>query len=308
MSILLSLVIPTNGVVEWLNPVLNSIYNQDIDEKLFEVIVTDNGNNKEFESFMDDYASKHTNFIYKKTNAKLFLNQIEAFKLANGEFIKFINHRTKLKKGTLRYFLSFVENNLEKKPITFFLNGASKINKKNDSYSFNSYVYNLKNYSSWSGGISCWKTDLEKILNLFNDKNTLFPHTIFCFYYEQNRTYLIENDNIFENINPDETKKGKYNLFYAFCVEYINIILELYDNGLIENRTKDYVLEENKDFVANLFFDYIVLRKPCSYDLKDYKNYINYYYSMIDIYKLQLICFFKRIKTKFKNIRSVRSE
>ena len=45
---LLSLCIPTNGISEWVFPVLDSIYNQKVDDSLFEVIVTDNGNNEQF--------------------------------------------------------------------------------------------------------------------------------------------------------------------------------------------------------------------------------------------------------------------
>lgn len=41
---LLSICIPTNGIVEWVIPVLKSIYSQKADNSLFEVVVTDNGN------------------------------------------------------------------------------------------------------------------------------------------------------------------------------------------------------------------------------------------------------------------------
>ena len=48
----LSLCIPTNGVIEWVSPVLNSIYDEKNPIGEFEVIVTDNGNNEEFYEFM----------------------------------------------------------------------------------------------------------------------------------------------------------------------------------------------------------------------------------------------------------------
>ena len=38
---LLSLCIATNGVSEWVFPVLDSIYSQEVDQSLYEVVVTD---------------------------------------------------------------------------------------------------------------------------------------------------------------------------------------------------------------------------------------------------------------------------
>ena len=57
---LLSLCMPTNGISEWVFPSLDSIYNSSVDESLFEVIVTDNGNNVDdlitwaYNEFADD--------------------------------------------------------------------------------------------------------------------------------------------------------------------------------------------------------------------------------------------------------------
>lgn len=298
MKALLSLVIPTNGVIEWVSGVLDSIYIQNVDEQLFEVVVTDNGEDNEFYNYMMDYVNKHSNLIYKRTNAKLFYNQIEGIKLASGEFIKFVNHRSRLEYGSINYLLNFIEDNKEEKPITFFLNDSTKIKKQHTFYNFDGYVYNLKNYSSWSGGISCWKKDLEKIIKTLNNKESLFPHTIFCLFYEHDRNYMINNKKIFSEIDSSTEKKGKYNLFYAFCVEYVDIINGLYNNGKINKNTKKYVLQQNKFFVARLYFEYIVLKKKCSYDLKEYKKYITYSYHLVEIYALQVIYFFKAIKNK----------
>ena len=44
----LSLCIPTNGIVEWVFPALDSIYAEGVDNERFEVIVTDNGKNEDF--------------------------------------------------------------------------------------------------------------------------------------------------------------------------------------------------------------------------------------------------------------------
>ena len=96
-SPLLSLCIPTNGILELIFPVLESIYSQnDVDSSLFEVVVMDNGDNREFKIKIKDYAKQHKNLVYKETELKGFLSESECYKAASGTFIKFINHRTKL--------------------------------------------------------------------------------------------------------------------------------------------------------------------------------------------------------------------
>lgn len=73
---------PTNGVIEWVFPVLDSIFGQGVDDNLFEVVVTDNGDNEKFKMMMKQYVQKHSNIVYAETNALPFLNEIESYKRA----------------------------------------------------------------------------------------------------------------------------------------------------------------------------------------------------------------------------------
>ena len=106
---IVSLCIPTNGVIEWVFPVLESISKQGVDSELFEVVVTDNGNNIMFKNKMKEYVRLHNNIIYEETNALPFLNEIESYKKASGELIKFVNHRTLLSAGALKRMIDYAE-------------------------------------------------------------------------------------------------------------------------------------------------------------------------------------------------------
>ena len=110
---LLTLCISTDGSLEWVRSVLQSI-EQHIEEgeNRFEVVVTDNGNNAAFVEFMKAYVLEHQYVRYKKTNVQGFLNLCEAFRMAEGVFVKFINHRMPLKKGTLAYYIGFVKKHI----------------------------------------------------------------------------------------------------------------------------------------------------------------------------------------------------
>lgn len=64
---LISLCMPTNGVIDWAFPVLESIYNQKVNNELFEIVITDNGNNAEFKKAIREYMSSHANIVYAET-------------------------------------------------------------------------------------------------------------------------------------------------------------------------------------------------------------------------------------------------
>lgn len=55
---ILSLCMPTNGVVEWVFPVLDSIFEQGCNSSDFEVVITDNGDNIEFKEKIKEYACR----------------------------------------------------------------------------------------------------------------------------------------------------------------------------------------------------------------------------------------------------------
>lgn len=272
-EIQLSLCIPTNGILEWVKPVLDSIYSEEKPIAKFEVIVTDNGNNEKFYEFMKDYSKAYDNLIYRKTNAVQFNNQIEAFKLASGKLIKFINHRKVLLPGSLNYLLEFVEKYQSSKPFVYFLEGDNAGVYEN----FDSFVSGLSYFSSYSGGIAMWRDDFKKI-DLNKPFNILFPHTDMLFSARKKNQYIIDGHRITKDLPTDETKKGKYNLFFAFAVEYPSIILELYRNGDITYTTLKKVKEDNYGFLCMLYLNYIILKKPCSYDLQNYKENLRIYY------------------------------
>lgn len=295
---LLSLCIPTNGVAEWVFPVLDSIYEQECDENLFEVIVTDNGDNSEFEEGISSYVVQHCNLVYRKTTAVQFLNQIEAFRLAEGMLIKFVNHRTRLIKHSLDYLLTFVKKNKEEKPVVFFLNGNKKCSRVvTKCTDFDQFVRELSYWSSWSGGIACWKEHFNEILNK-EEFNELFPHTDILFSERNRNKYIVDNTVLMEEMPVGTISKGRYNLFYAFSVEYILLIVNLLKDKSISLETFKQIKDENGKFLANLFCEYIIRKKECSYELDNYINFLDVFYSYHVIKKRAVKELFKRIYRK----------
>lgn len=278
-EILLSLCIPTNGISELVFPVLESIFTQeDVDDNEYEVVVMDNGTNDNFKKQMHNLEIKHSNLIYKETSLNGFLNEPECYRAAKGTFIKFINHRTKLLPGSLKYFISFVKNNMFQKPVVYFGNDEIRNITGIQHYpNFDLFVRNLSYWSSWSTGMGIWKEDFNHIKNK-TSFNELFPHSTILFYEREKNDYIIDNSKLLYEVNVGHANKGKYDLFRAFSVEYISILSDLYRENSI---TLDTLLKIKKDtayFIANLYFSFVIRKKPCSYDTTNLKA-IEVFYS-----------------------------
>ncbi len=277
-EVLLSICIPTNGVIEWVFPVLDSIYSQNVNSSLFEVVVTDNGDNKEFNEKITEYAKNYKNLKYFKTDAKLFLNEIESYKRASGKFIKFINHRTKLNDGALERFVNFVKENQDKKPIVYFSNGELKNNKIKHFENFDQFVKNLSFFSSWSTGMAFWKEHFDAMPSHENF-NELFPHTNILFDRKHETEYIIDDTVLLYEMPTGQKPKGTYDLFHAFAVEYVSIILDLYRGGYITYETFDYLKKQNMLFIRQLYFTHITLKQYSAYDLTGFDKAIKVFYS-----------------------------
>lgn len=297
---IISLCLPTNGVIEWVFPVLDSIYKQDVDNELFEVIVTNNGENEEFDSLMRSYESKHDNLIYKKTTAYMFYNQLEALKLASGKYFKFVNHRGLFTEGALKHMIDIVAANQIDKPVIYFSNGVLK----EDRYklcNFDQFISTLKRYVSWTTGVGIWKSDYDKIgEDIKVDK--ISPHSCILFSKRKAQNYLIENFLFSKDIEADQSKKGAYDLFKAFAVEEITIALNLYIDGDILAETFKQVKKDYKKFVADLYIDFVIRKEPCSYDLSGFNDSMGIFFTKSEMRAEIFKRFISRVINKLKKI------
>lgn len=304
-EVLLSLCIPTNGIAEWVLPVIDSIYRQAADLRKFEVVVTNNGKDTDFHNKMIEYTSIYSNFVYAKNDSVGFTNQIECFKLAKGKLIKFVNHRMLLNKGTLDYLISFVEKYKEYKPVVYFSNGELMLsNEKKQFDEFETFMRVLGYWSSWSAGVAVWKKDLERI-NFTQKYSDIFPHTIFLFCNTQAELYIIDDKPIFTEIVISQNKKGKYNIFYAFAVEYPNILMRL----CVENKISITTFLQIKNRISNLlssfYVNYVIRKIDCSYSVDDYRKYISVYFGFIPvILRAPLVIISNNYKSIIKRLKS----
>lgn len=293
---IVSLCLPTNGIIEWVFPVLDSIYAQSVDQNLYEIIVTNNGNNEEFENRMFEYQAKHSNITYKKTTAFMFYNQLEALKLANGKYLKFVNHRGLFTKDSLNRMIKLICENERTKPVIFWGNGVLK-EKQYKLDSFDDFVSTIGHLASWTTGVGIWKEDYDKIpKDMKIDK--ISPHSCILFSERHKNEYLIDNSIFSQEIEVDQSKKGTYDLFKAFAVEEITITLNLFIDGDITADTFKKVKKDYKRFVADLYWQYIIKKRPCSYNLSGFDDAMGVFYRKKEIKVEVLLLLLKKIIAK----------
>jgi len=280
---LLSLCMPTNGISEWVFPSLDSLYASDVDSSLFEVIVTDNGDNADFKTRMHEYSENHDNLKYKETNAHMFDNQLEALKLASGDYLKFVNHRSVWLPDRLQYMINFIDGCKEDKPVIYFSNGVMGWGPNyRELGSFDEFVYNLGVYGTWTSGVGIWKSTYEDIKdNIQYDR--ISPHAGILYGDRYNKKYMINDKYWMKEIDTDHTKKGKYNLYKAFGLDEFIITINLYRDGDISEDTLIHVKECFRNFLVKRYKDFEINKLPCSYDLKDFEKHLSVFFDPDEI-------------------------
>ena len=267
----LSLCLPTNGIEEWVFPVLENIYKYDVDEEEWELIVTDNGDNEAFYTKMIKFASEHDNLIYKKTTAFLFENQIEALRLASGEYLKFVNHRSILEPDAIKWMIEIVKCYLHEKPIMYFSNGVLRYKESKSYGKFDDFVKGLRAYASWTTGVGVWRSDFKQIPKDWI-YNKITPHSDVLFWVRDRSKYYIFDKKWCHDIDSSHKKKGKYDLYRAFGVEEITVTLNLFNERDICADTFKYIVKCYERYVANLYLTFNILKEPCSYSLDGFND------------------------------------
>lgn len=291
---MISFCIPTNGIIEWVIPVLDRLYETEVDCSLWEVVVTDNGHDYEFQKVMENYQFGKENFTYKKTSVFLFQNQIEALRLAKGEYLKFLNHRSILEKDAVEWFVDIIRQNLVDKPVMFFSNGALELKEEEKSFmNFDQFVAGMREIASWTTGVGVWKSDFNEI-PIDWSYNNISPHSDVLFWVKENRKYKIFDRVWSRDIDLSQKKKGQYDLYKAFCVEEPLITLNLYIDGYISKNTLKGVFRSYEKRIAEFYSLFNIIREEASYDTTNFDEYADIFLSkkriklMAYIYSIKL--------------------
>ena len=281
---ILSICIPTDGSVQWVLPVLDSIYAQGYDNSKFEVIVTDNGKDSQLPQHIAKY--EYPNLKYKQTNDKGFLNLVTALKEGCGLFCKMLNHRSVLLPGSIGKLVDMVESYKETKPIIYCPNGEKKGVTIKECQDINEFLFNVSFYSSWSAGIGFWKDDIANIDNIRLDE--LFPNASLLFNIRKDAQYVIWNNRYMSM--GDDAGKGGYDYFHTFCVHFLDLLSILRIEERITEKTFVSIKWDLYNFLKDVYLLEIFLPTSHTFILDDIKSSYAVYYGRFYYWWTILCC------------------
>ena len=277
---ILSLCIPTNGAIQWVLPVLNSIYNQKYDLSKFEVVITDNGKSSQLASSLKDYD--YPNLRYIVTTDEGFLNLVTSLKEGRGLFCKMINHRSVLEPGTIEEMIELVERYEDSQPVIYCSDGNVKGMEIIECKDLDQFIANLSYWASWSAGIGFWKKDIEQIGSVELDK--MFPNASLLLNLRKESSYVIWNKK-YEQMG-DDAGKGGYDLYDTFAVHFLDIIKGLLVDGRISQQTFNAVKNDLFGFLTILYKNEAILPTKHTFILKDIKKSMQVYYGTSGYYRM----------------------
>lgn len=303
MDICLSICIPTKGRLEILKNTLDSIYlDYEGSHEEFEVVISDNSTDDLLPQMLSQYDC-HPNIVYEKTTSEGFLNSINALKMGKGMFLKLHNDYTIFKAGALSEMISFIKHEATAKPLIFFSNDEKGNNKIARFNSFDSFIYDLSFLNTWSTGFAIWKEDFHKYSR--KEVNKIFPHTSLMLYQYEKKSFVINDVSLFSN--QEVNKKGGYNLFNAFAVQYLKMVEDCLKQKQISLRTFKHIKQDLfKKFLVVWYYNTKVAINQYTFDLSDIKASITVFYSEIEYYRMIIsahkMAVFKSVKRGFLSI------
>lgn len=299
-NIYLSICIPTYNRLDILYKTIESIYADldDINIDDFEVVISDNEPNRSAKQIVEKF--NYQNIHYIPTDCEGFLNSLNALQYGNGMLLKLHNNYTKLKKGSLKKLIDDAKQNLNKKPLIFYTDGLKQNGDIKRFTSFDSFMFQLSYFSSWSTGFSIWQKDLNNIEKNMTINN-FFPQTSLLLSQTNKIEYIINDTPIFDNQNV--SKKGGYNIFKVFSIDYIELIENSYKANEISK--KSFIKIKNDLLVKYLSIRYFktVIAKLDNFDKKDIKKSITKHYSQLDYYKMIFFAFLSPIAFVMRKLK-----
>lgn len=294
----LSICIPTYERLEIMQNTLTSIYadleNVSLDD--FEVVISDNSSNQSTKKIIQMF--NYSNLKYISTDCEGFLNSYSALNAGMGQFLKLHNNYTQFRKGTLRRMIEEIKNNSEKKPVIFYTNGLKLLGRIVTFQKFNDFMFCLSYFSSWSSGFGIWAEDFNKCKAIKIDK--MFPQTSLLLEQNYKNSYLINDLPIFENQNIP--KKGGYNIFKVFSVDFISLIYNSYLNTSITRKTYCKIKRDLLYNYLSVRYFKTVIGRLDKFESDKIKQNMSVYYSVHAYYFMILVALLSPIKHVYRKI------
>lgn len=268
---LLSICIPTFNRPLILKDVLESIFSQPVDTSLYEVCISDNAKTDENESMINTYFSKQPNLVYHRSSCEGFLNSVEALKLGTGTFLKLNNDTGKFCNNSLSKMIELLKKSeFDNNSVVFFL--MSGDDKQEIFESFDSFLFNISYWSTWSSAFCIRKNQFEVLLENKISFDKMFPHTSLLFGLVSEKQFIVDSYKYIETVEAG--KKGGYNLPETFGIRYIDMLDSLYSNHFLSRNTIKKIKKDIISFIAHWYVKTMTETDKYIYDFSKKEKYL----------------------------------
>ena len=321
-KVLLSICIPTCNRGSILDTViLNYITNEEFDDSV-ELVISDNASTDNTEEIVKEiikkYPSKKISYYKNDENigAKNFFAVISR---AKGKYAKLSNDYVYMTNEGLKVLKENIRNTSEDTGLFFYDHLRQKNNGSIMVKNVDEFIHLVNNKITWVTNFGCWTKDIQELGEYTKSNSKVDEHIIQISFWA---LYLVDHYNKTKVVDvhwnrglsiPNSKRVLTYNFFTPHVVWYYDLINDYAKLGKVKPET--IVFDKKRllsDFVGNKIVEYLILKKPCAFDLSgswkivmEYFGSLPYFYYIIPIttLKLGLINPIKvRVKKLVKNI------
>ena len=304
-KVLLSICIPTCNRGSILDTViLNYITNEEFDDSV-ELVISDNASTDNTEEIVKEiikkYPSKKISYYKNDENigAKNFFAVISR---AKGKYAKISNDYIYMTNEGLKVLKENIRNTSEDTGLFFYDNLRQKNNGSIMVKNVDEFIHLVNNKITWVTNFGCWTKDIQELGEYTKSNPKVDDHIIQISFWA---LYLVDHYNKTKVVDvhwnrglsiPNSKRVLTYNFFTPHVVWYYDLINDYAKLGKVKPET--IVFDKKRllsDFVGNKIVEYLILKKPCAFDLSgswkivmEYFGSLPYFYYIIPKTTLKL--------------------
>jgi len=306
---ILSICIPTYNRAEYLDKSIASIVSQnEFNSEDVELVISDNASTDNTEEVVRKYQKQYKNIFYSKNEENnVDKNFPTVIGKAHGIFRKLCNDTLIFLDGFVNYMLSIIKDNIDKKPVLFFMNYANK-RRRRQRYTVDNLDSFVKITSVWIGWIASfgiWEDDYVKIEDKYAGCEIHFWQAkVLLEIVEKKGEGIIDNVHLFsvQDIKKKDLSYGFYQVFYK---NYLSLYQQYLAKRELSKKVYKYFREKLLfdlflPWIVNFHFDYIKYEITAKDDIAklilcEYQHDTYYFYFCLKL-KLNIL---KRYIKKF---------
>lgn len=293
----LSICIPTFNRCGCLYFTLKSIVDQEIFQNTndVEIVISDNCSTDFTPQIAQRFVQKYPDKIKYNRNKKnvVDLNFEKVLSLGTGKVLKLHNDNFVFNAGALKYLVNKIKELEAEKPMIFFTNHNSPLNKDTLCNNLSEFVQAASYQTTWLAAFSIWKEDFDQYKNFSRsvDKKLIQTDVLFNMSASGKKIFVC-NEYIFEG--RDVVSKGGYNRAKIFGENYLGLLKEYLpdklDKKVYEHEKKVLFLNQ----IIPLRFAVTSRKKGwkflndgfCRYLFQDYWYNLYFYTSIFKVIRL----------------------